>query len=471
MMSQNSASSQGGSRRWWWPIFGGGLAVILIAVLLPGQRGLRNERATSTNNSAGTAAAGASVIDQSRKLARASGSGLPSVPGVEEIVTNKLAQFTRSRRELAQAMARHFQVNVPAEVERFFDAVEAGRWDEMQALYEAMSARRRGEPPDQDLIALSPVLLETLGVAQAVQKWPAQKLLDYGNSILDSLRPGMVYVGGTDPGRFIPTLLNETSGGERHVVLTQNAFADATYLDYASFLYGDRLGTLNKQDSERAFQEYMDDAQKRFQHDEQFPNEPKQLRPGEDVRMIDNRVEVAGQVAVMSINEKLLQALMNKNPDATFAIEQSFPFASMYADTRPLGPIMELRVQDEQNTFTRERATQSVDYWRTTAQQLLADAEAADAHSVRMTYGKMAAEQAALLLHHGYPAEAEEAFRLATQIGPASPEAVFRYVNVLAGQQRFDEAIQITETAVRADAEHQHNFPRLMEELYRMKNK
>jgi hypothetical protein len=332
-----------------------------------------------------------------------------------------------------------------------------------------MSARKRQDPPDLDLLALGSSLLETLGVAEAVHNWPAQKLLDYGNSILDSLRPGMVYVGGTDPGRFIPTLLNETSAGEHHVVVTQNALADRSYLEYADFLYKDQLGTLTKEDSDRAFQDYIADAQKRFQHDQEFPNEPKQIRPGEDVRMIDGKPQVSGQIAVMAINEKLLRALMDKNPDAFFAIEQSFPFTSMYGDTRPLGPIMELLVQDEQNTLTSERAAQSVDYWRTTAQQLLSDPDAANAHTIRMTYGKMAAEQAALLLHHGHAAEAEQAFRIATEIGPASPEAVFRYVNVLAGQMRFDEALQVTATAVIADADNQHQFRDLVNELNRMK--
>src|SRR5438094_626452 len=75
-------------------------------------------------------------------------------------------------------------------------------------------------------------------------KWPAQKLLDYGQTILGSLRPGMVYVGGTDPGCFIPTFLNETSEGERHVVMTQNALADGSYLDYLNFVYKDRMNTL-----------------------------------------------------------------------------------------------------------------------------------------------------------------------------------------------------------------------------------
>ncbi|MSU36329.1 MAG: hypothetical protein EXS36_14780 [Pedosphaera sp.] len=55
--------------------------------------------------------------------------------------------------------------------------------------------------------------MQALGVAEQVHEWPAQKFLDYGNGVLDSLRPGMVYVGGTDNGRWIPELLNDTSEG------------------------------------------------------------------------------------------------------------------------------------------------------------------------------------------------------------------------------------------------------------------
>src|SRR5213079_261931 len=107
----------------------------------------------------------------------------------------------------------------------------------------------------------------------------AQKLLDYGEAVLGSLRPGMVYVGGTDPGRFIPTLLNETGDGERHVIVTQNGLAAGSYLDYLNFLYGDRLTTLTHEDSNRAFQDYLTDFQKRLAHDQQFPRNPSKSSP------------------------------------------------------------------------------------------------------------------------------------------------------------------------------------------------
>ena len=40
--------------------------------------------------------------------------------------------------------------------------------------------------------------------------------MDYGNAILGSLRPGMVYVGGTDDGRFVPELMNEPERRSAH---------------------------------------------------------------------------------------------------------------------------------------------------------------------------------------------------------------------------------------------------------------
>jgi hypothetical protein len=385
-------------------------------------------------------------------------------------VASKVAQFARSRRQLARAMAERFKTPMPDEFERFFDAAEAGRYEEMKAIYDSMRQRREGGGETPWYGPAWRTIIETQGAADAARDWPAQRLLDYGNSVLDALRPGMIYAGGTDPGCFIPTLLNETSDGERHVVLTQNALADNSYLDYLNFLYGDRIKTLSEQDSQRAFQEYISDAQKRWQHDQDFPNEPRQVRPGEDIRVVDNRTQVSGQVAVMAINEKLFQILMQNNPGHSFAMEESFPFASTYAQAAPLGPIMELGVQNEQHALTAERAAQSVDYWRNAAQQLLTDPDAPEGSDPRKAYSKMVSAQAGLLLAEHYTAEAEQAFRIANEICPTSPEAVFRFVNLLVEQQRFPEAAQIAENAL-SGAPDNTQFAALLGELRKLKAK
>ncbi len=451
---------------WPWILGLGCLLVVLIAIVLPRQQ----------REPPGLAGPGEPLGTDAAAQRGSTGGGLrpylrgggPAGPTAQEIVAGKVIQFARNRREIVQAMARHFKVDVPDEVKKFFDAVEAGRQEEADALFKSMSDQRNSPDAAPGLRVLWPAVLETQGVTDVAREWPPQKLLDYGNAVLGSLRPDMVYVGGTDAGRFIPTLLNETSDRSQHIILTQNALADGTYLDYLRFLYGGRMAMLTSEDSQRAFSDYLADVTKRLEHDEQFPNEPKQIRPGENVRKADGRVQVGGQVAVCYIDELLLQTLMQKNPDAAFALEESFPFKATYPGATTLGPIMELRNQDPQAALTRERATQSLDYWRTAAQELLSDPETPQGSPARNAYVKMMLAQANLFLDCDYAAQAEEAMRLATDLTPAGPEAVFKYANLLITQGRFTDARQVAQTAAKLDPANQQ-FQSLVQALNRRK--
>jgi hypothetical protein len=448
---------------------GGGL-LLLIVLLLPRPR---HNPVVGSLDPVGPPPDTQSASDQRARpllFSQSKPSVTPPAPTAEETVARKVSQFVQGRRKLAHAISEHFKVPMLDEVERFFDAAEAGRYEEMHAIYKALRAKRDDPNDGTDFGPQWRTIIETEGAVREAHDWPAQKLLDYGEAVLGALRPGMIYVGGTDPGCFIPTMLNETSEGERRIVFTQNALADSTYLDYLNYLYGDRLSMLTHDDSKRLFEEYSADARERLEHDQQFPDEPKQIRPGENIRMVDGTVKVSGQVSVMAINEKLFQLFMERNPDASFAMEESFPFKSMFGNATPLGPVMELRVQDEQNALTPERAAQSADYWRTTAEQLLADAEAADSRQVRMAYSKLASSQAGLLLERGYTAEAEQSFRYANEIAPASPEAVFRYVNLLVGQNRVQDALPIAENAARIEPANKQ-FRNLVRELQKMHGK
>jgi hypothetical protein len=337
------------------------------------------------------------------------------------------------------------EIKVPPEYEKFFDVAETGDWDQLHRAFESLFANR--ENWTKEMALLSPLIRETYGVNEVAHDWPAQQLLDYGQTVLSSLRPEMIYVGGTDPGRFIPTLCNETSDADHHVVLTQNAFADSSYLDYIRFLYSDQLNIASAEDSQRAFQDYIADATRRLAHDQQFPNEPKQIRPGENVRNSDGRVEVSGDVAVMAVNERILQAIMEKNPNAAFALEESFALKSTYADATVLGPLMELRAQ---NSLTPEVATESAAYWNGIAQRLPSSPSDPSVENVLKAYSKMAAAQAALLLDHNYPAQAEANFQVANQLWPSSPEAVYGYTELLVSQGRVNDAINVALNATKA---------------------
>jgi tetratricopeptide repeat protein len=382
----------------------------------------------------------------------------------QEIVTAKVSQFGRKRRELVQAIAARSGKEVPAEVERFFDAVESGRWDDIKAHWDVL-AKHSGQYESstnhwEQLDPFWPAVLDAYGVAEQAHLWPPQKLLDYGNAILDSLRPGMVYVGGTDNGRWIPELLNETSDSEPRIIVTQNALADARYLDFVNSLYSDRMTMLTPEDSQRAFQEYVADAQQRLAHDQQFPDEPPQIRPGEDTQMVDGKIQVGGSVAVMAINERILQTLMQKNPDLSFAIQESFPFKGTYADALPLGPIMELAAANGQNSFTPEQAAQSLEYWQSAAQQVLTDPESANSPDLLKSYSHDADSAANLLAAHNFTSEAEQGYRLAMQLWPGSPESVGGLADVLVATGRESEARQLLQDFAR-------QYPDLQNDLQR----
>jgi hypothetical protein len=356
------------------------------------------------------------------------------------------------------ALAKRHGIAVPDAAERFFDALEAGDWNEIKARFAAISdgdsgGASLGRPAD--IQSLWPAIHDAYGAALTAQRWPAQQLLDYGNAVLDSLRPGMAYLGGTDSGRWIPELLNDTSDGERHIIITQNALADPTYLDYVNLQYGDQFAALSPEDANHAYANYVSDYQKRLAHDQQFPDEPAQVRPGESegVRVGDDgQLQVFGpksQLSVMAINDQLLQLLLQKNPDLSFAMEQSFPLPSALGGAVSLGPIMELRASDGQNNLTAESAAaQSIAYWQTTAQQLLANQEVSGAPDTLKAYSHDLSAQAGLFASHNLSAQAEQAFQLANQLSPANPEVIFEYTTLLVNQGRLDEARQLAQTAV-----------------------
>ena len=83
-------------------------------------------------------------------------------------------------------------------------------------------------------------------------------------------------------------------------------------------VYPDReIYTPTPEDSERCFQEYLAGRATALQ--------ANQLKPGEDVHVIDNRVQVSGQVAVMAINGLLTKVIFDHNPEERILRRGKFP--------------------------------------------------------------------------------------------------------------------------------------------------
>jgi thioredoxin-like negative regulator of GroEL len=238
-------------------------------------------------------------------------------------------------------------------------------------------------------------------------------------------------------------------------------------------------------DSQRCFQDYLQDAQRRLQMN--------QLKPGEDVHVVENRVQVSGQVAVMAINGLLTKVIFDHNPKNEFYVEESFPLDWMYPHLTPFGIIMKINRQPLPE-LTEEIVKRDHDFWKQYSKRLTGDVVDYDtpltniAAFIEKTYLRRdftgftgdrkfvrddQAQKAFSKLRSSIGGiyawrisdpsnrnpvvqqrmikEAEFAFKQAFAFCPYSPEAVFRYVNLLLGMRRFDDAYIIASTCLKLD--------------------
>ena len=406
----------------------------------------------------------------------------------------------------------------------------------------------------------------------------AELLKDPKNAklIYPEMTRNTILFGGTDPGRFCPTYtifcesfiphrcqpIQDQKFDRRDVyIITQNALADGTYLDYlraqynrskqidppffselSKYVFGLAVGPatadsgifslINKSlyytldvpftkwgayvesyrrargvyppneiyipspaDSQKCFEDYTQDVGRRAQLN--------QLAPGEDVHVENGRVQVSGQVAVMKINGLLCKVIFDQNPTNEFYVEESFPLDWMYPYETPFGIIMKINRQpvtelsqdvfDLDHKFWSDYSTRLCGNWITydTSISNICDfVERTYIHNnytgytgdrafvrdddAQKAFSKLRSSQAGMYAWRcGLPGsssqcppeyrqktpasqaalirETDFAFKQAFAFCPYSPEAVYRYINFLLPQGRFDDAILVAQTCLKLD--------------------
>src|SRR5713226_3617564 len=254
-----------------------------------------------------------------------------------------LARFATAKQNQVRDYAQTLTNPVPSTVWSLFDAVRVDDWKTATnlaaRLFKASGRYSEMGTSDQDSPALRtfiwPPIQEIIGTYEQFHDFDNRWLHRFGREIIDSIPQGSIYFGGTDPGRFVVSALSESHReGKPFFTLTQNALADGIYLEYLQKMYGDKLYIPTTNDSQTAFNEYLADAQRRLKEGK--------LKPGEDVRVVNERVQVSGQVAVMAINGLLVKIILNKNPRREFYVEESFALDWMYPYLSPHGLIFQL---------------------------------------------------------------------------------------------------------------------------------
>jgi len=418
----------------------------------------------------------------------------------------RLQEFAAAKEKQSETLAAAAGENISPEFRRFFRAAKAGDFATVTNMYDDFKKRhpQYWQSKNDTNLAVrfwSPVLeicLAYYDVAAGEPKYIQMAVDD----IFASVPPGGIYFGGTDPGRGLPTAFSKShADANPFFTLTQNQLVNDNYLQYLRSTYGDWLSIPSDLDSTNCFDEYTTDAQKRMAKG--------QLRPGEDVRMVDGKPKVSGQVAVMAVNALLAKLIFDRNPDREFYVEESFPLDWMYPRLEPNGLILKLnrrplpRLPDEvierDRQFWTERVDGMLGPWLradTTVQEVADFAERihvrkdldgfhGDARFVRNEYAqKMFSKWRSAIAgvfawranFEGNETEkqrltraADYGFRQAYALCPSSPEALYRYVQLLASDRRFDEAIAITTASSHIEPENA-GLANLLKQLRRMKD-
>jgi len=301
--------------------------------------------------------------------------------------------------------------------------------------------------------------------------------------------------GGTDPGRFVPTymIFSESFAQpedryqspflDRQIcrdfdrrdvyIVTQNALADGTYMNYIRDHYDYSRPDLNKpatlqkflpwqrrvfafawthmgrnityprdpihipslQECNQAFQQYLADIK------------AGRIPAGADVKIENGRVSVTGVQGVMAINGILAKWIFDRNKDQhAFYVEESYVIPWMYPYLSPYGIIMKINHDplpspQEQPKLWSEIWQRDRAYWdQLTAEfkkrpEFLRDGDGPKAFS------KLRAAIAGIYEYRRMLDKAEYAYKQAIDLYPASPEASFRLANMYLQIGLFDPAI------------------------------
>ena len=403
-----------------------------------------------------------------------------------------LGRFLTAKEQQVRDYAEGLTNKVPGIVWSFFDAVRVDDWESatnLEARLDKASGRYTNSMssgttyPALRTLIWAPIA-EVIGAYEQFHNWDNKWLHRFGREIIDSIPRGSIYFGGTDSGRFIISAMSESHREAKpFFTVTQNQLADASYLEYLRKMYGERIYIPTEADSKAAFEEYLADAQRRLKSGK--------LKPGEDVRVVDNRVQVSGQVAVMEINGLLAKIILEKNPTRDFFIEESFPLEWMYPHLSPHGLIFQLHSKPL-TKVSPEVIREDQAYWKKFTAELIGDwitdktsikelcdfvdkvylnknlegfkgsAGFAKNEDAQKSFSKLRSSLAGLFVwwaDHApesdekaeAQAAAELALRQAYALSPALPESLFRYTKLLVDLNRIEDAFLLAKTSLRLD--------------------
>jgi tetratricopeptide (TPR) repeat protein len=422
-------------------------------------------------------------------------------------------RFVKEKHVLAERLAKQHKVEVPARVEDFFRAAQKRDWVASSNFFHAIQAgagkrTQTNTTPEKKWMPseLWDPVLDAYGAFELFHAMNPKFVKMYGADIVKDVPAGSIYFGGNDPGYFLVAAFSEShSEGRPFFTLSQNRLVDSGYLAYVADMYGDKIKFVGTNDTQSASESYSADWQRRSLHDKNFPGEPRQIKPGEGVDFDESgKLRVKSQLGVVAIYGRLAKTVFDINPTREFFVNESFPLDWMFPHLTPSGLIMKINraevpelsedILKQDHEFWARYSERLVGNWITYDTQVRQVAEFVERVYLRHDYTgfqgdadfiRDAAAQKAFSkmrssiggiyswrlgqspsgesVPGAYIAtgengklierEADFAFKQAFAFCPASPEAVYRYVQLLVTAGRVGDALLVAETAQKLDPE------------------
>ena len=280
----------------------------------------------------------------------------------------------------------------------------------------------------------------------------------FGHDMLKDLPPGSIMIGGTDPGRFVPTymIFGESTQPAKFkrdpdfdrrdlYIITQNALGEPNYMKYLRDQY-----TTARPEPANAFERWLGRG-------ETYPRTPIQLPSEKEITEAVKKT-ADEQSGPFPENERgvivfstVLKWIWEKNRNHhEFFVEESFPLRWTYDYALPHGLVYQLS-KTKIETLPAELVAQDFEFWKNYKARLLGDPAYAKDLDAQRSFSKLRGTTGNIYRHHKMTPEAMRAYREALELWPNNIEVLLLLMNYLWEQDQFDEVIQLYKQALETD--------------------
>ena len=282
----------------------------------------------------------------------------------------------------------------------------------------------------------------------------------YGHDILKDLPNGSVMVGGSDPGRFVPTymIFGESSQPARFkrdpnfdrrdlFILTQNALGEPHYMKYLRDQYTDARKPVRT-----SFERWLGRGTQYPKESLILPTEEESKVAIQSAMLPDPQTgrPIEGNLGILPFSA-LLHWIWEKNRDwHEFYIEESFPITWTYDYAIPCGLVYKLN-STKLDAIPADAVRQDFSFWHNYKNRLLSDPQFADDLDARRSFCRLRFTIGNIYRHWKMNREAELAYKEALELFPGDGGVVHALMLTQWDRGEFQECLRACKNALRED--------------------